>query len=300
EQNASAFRVVDALGLVPAPSALSFKNSFGHVAVIAGASLGAARLAARASLRAGAGLVTLVCSSDAGPDVPEPELMSRFVRVHGGAPAHADVDAALKGMRALAVGPGLGHALADVARAFLEAAARNNIPCVVDAEAIDELAKAPIQNLRAVITPHPGEAARALTIAGAVSSSALVQADRFAAVRALAAHFGEGIAVVLKGSCPLVVGDSAAGSAFARASGRVLVVEGGAVALAVAGSGDVLAGTIAGLLARGLDPANAAIAGTFAHQRAGKLLTASIGPRGALAHEIADAIPAALLATSAQ
>jgi NAD(P)H-hydrate epimerase len=253
--------LVDARGLVPAVDVGAHKNRYGHVAVVVGRSPGAARLAARASLRSGAGLASLVV--DGAFVAPEPELMTRPLDAR-----------ALDNIAALVVGPGLGHENAARAKELLARAAAAKIPVVVDAEGVDVLAAGSVPGLVAVATPHPGEAARALG-----TTSAQIQKDRPAAARALRARLG--VDVVLKGSCPLVALESG-----------LVVVEGGAPALAVAGSGDVLAGCIGGLLARGLPAAHALLAGVEAHQRAGQALSTKAA-RGALAGEIADALPAA-------
>ena len=262
-------RLQDARGLLPRVDVDAHKGRFGHVAVLAGVSTGAARLAGRAALRAGVGLVTIL--ADAVPIGIEAELMVRGLD-----------DSALTGVfaasGALVIGPGLGMARVDAARRLLEGAARARVPCVVDAEAIDALAPLRIAGLVAVITPHPGEAGRGLGV-----TSAQVQQDRIAAARALKQRFGPGIIIVLKGSTPVVIGDDDV----------VILVEGGAPALAVAGSGDVLAGVIGGLLARGMTPMHAALAGVQAHQRAGQALGA-VSLRGHLASDIADAIVGAL------
>lgn len=259
-----ALRLLDAQGLVPPVDARAHKGRFGHVGVIEGEPerAGAAHLAARAALRSGCGLCTLVVD-DAPGRPPAPELMVR---------AQASPAAIAAAFDALVVGPGLG-ARAARARALLEACATADTPVVVDAEALDALAGAPIPKLRAVCTPHPGEAARLLG-----KSSQAVQDDRLAAAAALVELLGA--VVVLKGACPVVACPGEA----------PVIVEGGAPALAVAGSGDVLAGCLGALLGRGLDARDAALVGSEAHQRAG----ARLGQRGALASEIADALAAVL------
>jgi NAD(P)H-hydrate epimerase len=119
-----------------------------------------------------------------------------------------------------------------------------------------------------VITPHPKEAARLLGIA-----TAEVEADRLAAARALAARFG-GV-VVLKGARTLVC------------EGRLAwLSSAGAEALGTAGSGDVLAGAIAGLCAQGLSSSNAAVLGVWLHGRAGSVLGERLGRRGVLSSEL--------------
>ena len=195
----------------------------------------------------------------------------------------SDADEATEGLSVVVVGPGLGPTkqAADKARRILRAAAARKIPAIVDAEATAILVEAhaheTLHGLAFVATPHAGEAARLLG-----TTSAAVQGDRLAAASAIArmlARFVNGV-VVLKGACPIVF----------STRGPVVVIESAAPALAVAGSGDVLAGIIAGLVARGLDPLHAALVGTDAHQRIGRTLPG----RGHLAREIADLVPHAL------
>jgi len=257
--------------LVEEPGITSHKGHFGHVGVVLGRheTAGAAHLAARAALRAGAGLVTLLTDepAQAGGGFPfgMPEVMRR--------PATPD---ALAGLSALVIGPGLGTD--DDARekglSLLRAAAELELPVVVDADALPLLREDGLARLLAVATPHPGEAARLLD-----TESSAIQQDRPGACERLLGVHDETV-WVLKGACPLV----------ALPDGRLVVHEGGAPPLAVAGSGDVLAGVIAAFLAAGYGLAPAAVAGVAAHQAAGALLE----ERGALASEIADAISAVL------
>lgn len=258
EEPPAALELVDARPLLPSASPAGHKGSFGHVGVVVGAPglHGAARLAGRAALRTGCGLVTLLGDDDT-VDVPEPELMSGPLS-----------DDALAHVNVLVVGPGTGGSLAR-AHDALDRAMAHGLPCVVDAEALD-LLTAGRRTLRGVATPHPGEAARLLG-----TTAADVQLDRIAAARALRRLLPVDVAVVLKGACPIVVlGD-----------GHLVIVPGGHPALAVAGSGDVLAGIIGSLLARGLAPEDAALCGAELHQRTGARLT-----RGALASDIADTV----------
>jgi hydroxyethylthiazole kinase-like uncharacterized protein yjeF len=244
------------------------KTRFGHVAVFEGApaTRGAARLAARSALRAGAGLVTLLADDD-GPS-PDADVMRREL-------AETIDAAALAGITALVVGPGLGAEARrhERARALLAAAAAAHVPVVVDAEALS-IVKDGVAGLIGVLTPHPGEAARWLDTTGAE-----VQADRVRALDALVPAAGDALTVVLKGASPIIGGDG----------GERWHVLGRCGALAVAGSGDVLAGAIAAQLATGAAPAEAARIGVLAHQRAGRLLAAR-APRGWLASELADAL----------
>lgn len=244
------------------------KGRRGHVAVLGGSpdTPGAAVLAGTAAMRAGAGLCTLV-----GPPAPShrPELM----RASLSSPV-------VPGASVLVVGPGLTD---PPAAPFLETLyADDPRPAVWDASALDSV---PVDSASAgprVITPHPGEAARMLGRIDADRgwSAAMVQRQRLRAAQTLAE--ATGAVVVLKGAGTLVVGPA----------GVAVALEGTA-ALATAGSGDVLAGCIAGLLAQGLDAGAAAGAGVSVHGRSGTLA----GPMP-LALEIADALPVALQALS--
>jgi NAD(P)H-hydrate epimerase len=127
-----------------------------------------------------------------------------------------------------------------------------------------------------VLTPHPGEAGRLLGV-----STRQVQQDRLGSARELARR--SRAVVLLKGAASLV----------ATADGAVRVNPTGTPLLATAGSGDVLAGAIAALLARGLGPADAASAAAFLHGAAAEALSARLGDAGLLASELADALPAA-------
>jgi NAD(P)H-hydrate epimerase len=261
-----------ALEQVVTPAARTVhKGSFGHVAILEGSpeTAGAARLAARAALRAGAGLVTLLVDDparDAGLGLTE--VMRRRFDAD-------DPSEALEGIDAIVVGPGLGRSEDALARgrAALLAAAGEDVAAVVDADALTLLTEPALVGLRCVATPHPGEAGTLLA-----SSSGEVQSDRIGACERLLEKHATAV-WVLKGACPLT----------ALPDGRVVVHEGGTPALAVAGSGDVLTGAIAAFLARGWAPAPAAVAGVAAHQATGVGL-----PRGTLAGELADGLREAL------
>ena len=192
-------------------------------------------------------------------DPLHPEIM-RFVW---------DADAALPGAApVLVVGCGLGQD--ETAQQWLEHALASQAPLVIDADALGLLTEAP-EAPCSILTPHPLEAARLLGM-----SVADVQADRPACARALAARF-EAVAV-LKG----------AGTVVAAPDGRLAINTSGHPVLATAGTGDVLAGTIAallaGLLRAGCPPDEAAwqaaCAGVWLHGRAGESLARRLGPRG--------------------
>lgn len=264
----------DVRGWLPRPAPLDHKGTRGHALVIGGAPgmRGAGRLAAIAALRAGAGLSTL--AAHAGDDLTAPDsVMTRAI--------DGSITSLLAGKAAVVIGCGLGQD--DVARGWLAEVLAAGVPAVVDADGLNLLAADPAVLARAagpiVITPHPGEAARLLGI-----STAAVEADRLAAARALAAKTRA--VVVLKGA-RTVVCDGTLGDDFCAINPT------GSPALATGGSGDVLAGTIGGLLAQGLSALDAARAGVYVHGLAGERLAKLLG-RGTVSSDLAPAIAAVL------
>ncbi len=271
----------DLIGSLRPPQLLDHKNRRGHVLVVAGSpgKRGAARLTSWAALRAGAGLVTL--ASDGGEIAAPDPVMTAALDAE--APDAGDRLAALaEGKAAVAIGPGMAPGAGG--RALVRAAlARLEVPMVLDADALNHLAgeAALIASARApvVITPHPGEAARLLR-----TDAAEVEADRVAAARALA-ELTRAV-VVLKGAGTLVC-DGAAGDGF------VTINPTGGPALATAGSGDVLTGVVAALVAQGLEAGEAARAAVYLHGLAGDLAAARIGPVGVTASDVLESVPAA-------
>lgn len=244
------------------------KGEHGHVLVIGGAAgmSGAPRLAGEAALRSGAGLVTLATHPVHAHwiNLARPELMTRAV---GSA---ADLRTAMDRATVLAIGPGLGQ---DAwARELLKAGLETSRPLVLDADALNLLAGTPVPGGIRVMTPHPGEAARLLAC-----STADIQADRIEAARELARRHA--VTAVLKGC----------GTIIAEADGRWAVCALGNPGMATAGSGDVLTGVIAGLLAQGLPAWDAACLGVTAHAAAGDL-AAQRGERGLIAGDIIEAL----------
>jgi NAD(P)H-hydrate epimerase len=274
---------------IPARRRDAHKGQGGHVFVVGGGSgmPGAARLAGEAALRVGAGRVTVACAADSAPAIAggRPEVMVRGLPSEP-ATAAQQLRAALDGADVLVVGPGLGR---DAwAMALLQAALDAAKPTVVDADALHLLgpvrsaAQGVSQGSSRIYTPHPGEAARLLGL-----TAAAVQADRPAALSALVA--GLGGVVVLKG----------AGTLLATRGAVPVVCDRGHPVLAAPGTGDVLAGAIAGLLAQSDDRSGtgfeAACAAVWLHACAGERAAAA-APRGVLAGEIAGHLPAALAA----
>jgi NAD(P)H-hydrate epimerase len=267
---------------LPLRAADTHKGKSGHVLVIAGAPgrSGAALLSGLGALRAGAGLVTLCPRNGARGllDAKVIELMTDELPADPGA-ALAHVKKLMERMQAAVIGPGLGtdDAGATIARRLALELAQ---PAVLDADAITAFAGKASELRKAggprVITPHPAEAARLLG-----SNTEAVQAQRYAAAARLAADSGS--VAVLKGARTVI----------AAPDGRARVCSLDVPALAVGGTGDVLSGTIGGLLPQ-LDPFDAATCGVYLHARAGEL--AAITDRGLFAREVADALPRALAA----
>ncbi len=258
----------DIEALVPRREADTHKGQCGRVLVGGGdrGMPGSVILAARAALRAGAGLVTVATSphhADAlGPGVPE-AMWSRFE-------SPGDLDALLASVDVLAIGPGLGQA--DWGQALFSHLIGQPRSVVLDADGLNLLAANPIRRDDWVITPHPGEAARLLGI-----EVERVQEDRFRTARDLAERFGA--VCVLKGSGTLV----------ADPDGRVDVCPVGSAAMASAGMGDALTGIVAALMGQGLSPRDAALAGVLIHGLAGE--RAARRRRQILASDLVESVP---------
>lgn len=240
------------------------KGDYGHVLVVGGdqGMSGAVRMAAEAAARVGAGLVSVATRSAhaAWINLDRPELM-----IHGVEDAVA-LRPLLDRATVIAIGPGLGRS--EWARSMLTGAVESGKPMVVDADALNLLAMAPHECDRWILTPHPGEAGRLLGV-----STAEVQEDRFAAVRALQARYGG--CAVLKG----------AGSLISSGTGPLGICTDGNPGMASGGMGDVLTGIVAGLRAQGLPAERAARVGVAIHARAADL-AALTGERGLLASDL--------------
>lgn len=258
-------------------SRFAHKGSAGRVLVVGGSdgTSGAGWLSCLGAHRAGAGLVTLATRA-AHSSPPLLETMTlRLAQDELG--AVQTVTEAASRVDCIVVGPGLGRD--RWARAVVDALVSSGRPLVIDADGLSHVAeRAQVMNAPTVLTPHPLEAARMLGLRAASE----VNADRFAAARTIARRFDA--VALLKG----------AGTIVAHPDGRAWVLPFAEPSLAIAGSGDVLAGVIAARLASRAESSDwheAAIEGAFAHGAAGRSLARSReSSRGALAHEIADAI----------
>ncbi|MGH8458750.1 MAG: NAD(P)H-hydrate dehydratase, partial [Nevskiales bacterium] len=247
------------------------KGSHGHVVLIGGDAgmAGAIRLAGEACLRGGAGLVSIATRAAHAALITQarPELMCQGIE------QLSDLDPLLARASVIAIGPGLGQS--DWGHVIWDKIKSSSLPMVADADALNLLAQKPFHRDDWVLTPHPGEAARLLGC-----GSAKIQADRPAAVAALAERYG-GV-VVLKGAGTLV-----------QVAGEGLhVCDAGNPGMATGGMGDLLCGVIAALRAQGLDAATAARTGVHIHARAGDTAAAQAGERGLLPSDLLSHIRA--------
>lgn len=278
------------------------KGTFGKAMIIAGSAnyTGAPYLAATAALRVGAGLVTLGVSEMLHPILAGklteatywllPHQMGALVP-----DAAQALGRKLKDYDALLVGPGIGRdkktaefverllglRASEKAKhlGFLEPVrtgedGRSSLPpLVIDADGLNALADIPrwAEHVRTptVVTPHPGEMARLVG-----GSTAEVQADRIGAARRAAEEWG--VVVVLKGAFTVI--SSPQGITYINPFANP--------ALATAGTGDVLAGAIAGLLAQGLSALKAAVVGAYLHGLAGQMVSGELGAAGAVAGDL--------------
>jgi NAD(P)H-hydrate epimerase len=275
------------LDLLPRRGAQSTKFSSGQVTIAGGSRglTGAVRMSSTAAIRAGAGYATVAVPADLEPvfEAAEVEVMSRGIPGPEGRLGTAGVDALLGAYERAAAGvfgPGLGRdedSLA-LARAIVP---RIEAPLVVDADGLNAFAGSlsylAAREAPTILTPHAGELGRLLK-----RESAEIDAHRLAAAREAASR--SGAVVVLKGDDTIVTdGERIAVNALA------------APALATAGSGDVLSGMTAALLARGLEPFAAACAAVIAHARAGQEAARRVGlVESVIATDVIAAIPAGL------
>lgn len=262
----------------PVPRAESHKYARGHAVVVSGglSSTGAGRLAARAALRAGAGLVTIASPREALV-VNAAASLSVMVRPVDGA---AELAALLADRRRNAAVLGPGGGVEQGIRELVLAALESDAAVVLDADALSSFAETPdalfaaIKNRRqgsVVLTPHDGEFDRLFNL---LKGKHKVY-SKLEKVRA-AARISSAV-VLLKGADTVV----------AAPDGRATIADNAPPYLATAGAGDVLAGMIAGLLAQGMGPFEAASAAVWLHGEA----AAEFGP-GLIAEDLTGALPA--------
>jgi NAD(P)H-hydrate epimerase len=265
------------------------KGDFGHVLVIAGSrgKTGAAAMAGMAALRAGAGLVTVASSEAAIPTIaahcaelmtePLPETETRSISLSGFDYTRLAKIAETKDV--IAVGPGLGRS-PETVETVRRVVAELPHPMVVDADGLNALAGTQFSGAGRVriLTPHPGEMGRLIG-----QSAAQVEADRVGVARSFAVE--RQVTLVLKGCRTLI----------AFPDGRVWINPTGTPALATGGSGDILTGMIAGLLAQFPRQGDLAVAvAVYLHGLAGQLGAAELGEQCLIATDLLRFLPAAM------
>lgn len=261
------------------------KGTFGRVLILAGSVgyTGAAYLAAQSCARAGAGLVTLGIPEGLNHimEVKLTEVMTLpLPQTEDGTYGAKSVSPALnflKNCNAVAIGPGISNTK-SVSIFVKELIKKINLPCVVDADACNVLAKetsvlhktsAPL-----ILTPHPGELSRLINIP--VKD---IQENRIEIAKYSAKELN--CILVLKGA-RTVVADKF-GNAFINPTGNPCMASGGV--------GDVLTGVITALLAQGLSPLDAALCGVYIHGKAGDIVCEKMGEIGVIATDILEHLP---------
>ncbi|MGE4349447.1 MAG: NAD(P)H-hydrate dehydratase [Candidatus Berkiella sp.] len=251
---------------LPLKKLTQHKGQNGHVLVIGGGEIhysGAACLCAEAAYRSGAGLVSVVVAPEALPLMARaaPELMiyplAKF----------SELEALIEKADVIVIGPGLGQNKWSK-RVFSIVKTVPHKPLIVDADALNLLACDPMHNPHWILTPHPGEASRLLN-----HTIAEVQSDRLRTIEAL--HQKLGGVIVLKG----------AGTLIQSADSQPFLYSEALPVLATAGTGDVLAGVIAGLCAQGLSLLDASQCGVAVHGQAAKQEQV-LGDRGMMASDL--------------
>jgi ADP-dependent NAD(P)H-hydrate dehydratase / NAD(P)H-hydrate epimerase len=266
----------------------SNKGMYGHVLVIAGArgKTGAAAMTGMAALRAGAGLATVASAESAiaqiasyAPEImtePLPETDTGSISMR--ALDHSEIASIAERKNVVAMGPGMGGhpETVHLIRRLIEDLQQ---PMVVDADALNALGHKDLHGYAPrILTPHPGEMAR---LSG--GTVAEVQANRLGVARSFAQE--RGVFLVLKGNRTLI----------AAPDGRVWINPTGSPAMSTGGTGDVLTGLIAGLLAQFPEQLEAALlAAVYLHGRAGELGAAKLGEKCLIATDLFTFLPEAM------
>lgn len=266
----------DIAALLPPRPRFSHKGTYGHLLIIAGSRgmAGAAAICARAALHSGAGLVSIACTEEIVPILQtlSPEAMCIPLAQNASGALSADclpaLQYALTGKSCIAVGPGLSrNAAPQIVRAVLE----SGVPAVIDADALNIIAAhpdlKPLLRAHHLITPHPGEAARLITPSGSEIADA-------------STLHGMGCQVIYKGAASIVCTDD---GAHLSPTGSPCMAKGG--------SGDMLTGIAAALMAQGMTAAHAAVAVSHIHGRAGEIAEAVYGMYYPAAMDIIACLP---------
>jgi NAD(P)H-hydrate epimerase len=275
--------------VLPERSPQANKGSFGKVMVLAGspAYVGAAYLACSGAMRVGAGLVTLATGARLHSILAAKLTETTYLLLPEARPGLITKDAArvifrqLEDYNVLLIGCGLGQteSAMGLIRTMLLGRARPKMPpMILDADALNTLAVTPgwwhMFTEDAILTPHPGEMARlaAMTVDE-------VQLDRTGVAKKMAAEWHK--TIVLKGAHTVV----------AAPDGRTQISQVANAGLASAGTGDVLSGIIAGLMAQGLTLFDAAASGVYIHGMAGEVVKDNLGDAGMVASDLLPELP---------
>jgi ADP-dependent NAD(P)H-hydrate dehydratase / NAD(P)H-hydrate epimerase len=240
------------------------KGHFGHVLVVGGelGFSGAAKLAGEAALFVGAGLVSIATRSENALvlNSTRPELMCHSVD------NERQLHKLIENANVVVLGPGLGQT--EWAKAIFETVIKTEKLAVIDADALNLLARSPRKKDNWILTPHPGEAARLL-----VCATEDIMRDRFSSAQAIQAKYG-GI-TILKGAGTLIVSEN-----------DISVSTTGNPGMSSGGMGDVLSGVIGGLIAQGFSMNLAAQQGVWGHGLAADWAASDLGERGLMASDL--------------
>jgi len=281
--------------LVPVREADSHKGDYGRLLILAGSAgkSGAAAMVGLAALRSGAGLVTAATSAAAQPILAGHvmEMMTEAMpQTSSGALSMAAapmIRELMPSADVLAVGPGLTSS-EETSALVREIVGGTGLPVVLDADGLNAYAGR-AGEIRGdtrvlVLTPHPGEMGRLISIPGGPPvGAAQVQSDRIGTARRFAVEHA--CYLVLKGHRTLV----------AEPGGQVWVNPTGNPGMATGGSGDVLTGVLSGLLCQGLSPLESCLLGVYMHGLAGDLASADYGENSLMARDLIDYLPEAFL-----
>jgi hydroxyethylthiazole kinase-like uncharacterized protein yjeF len=280
----------DVVSMIGPRSPTANKGNFGHVVVLGGSSgkAGAPAMAGMAALRIGAGLSTVVTPKGVAHTVAgfHPELMTEPLEqteggtISGKVSTRRRIDALIQGKTALAVGPGISRN-PETAKLVRWLVSKCEIPMVLDADGLNAFeghaAELSGKGRSLVITPHPGEMARLVG-----SSVAAVQRDRLNVARTFAREHG--VIVVLKGHRTVI----------AQPDGLMWVNTTGNPGMATGGTGDILTGMVAGLIAQNPDRImEAVIAAIHLHGLAGDVACVTMGEQSLVATDLLTALPEA-------
>ncbi len=253
---------------LPVRHRCAHKGHNGHVLLVGGniGYAGAIRLAAEAALRSGAGLVSVATRAVHSHviNLGRPEIMCHSVE------NQKQLQGLLNKVNVIVIGPGLGQSL--WALEMFSSVLAADKQCIIDADALNLLAKNPAKSNDWILTPHPGEAARLLSC-----STSEIAFDRFKAIDSLQKQYG-GICL-LKGAGTLVKGDNG-----------ISISTTGNPGMASGGMGDVLAGMIGGLVAQGIKSELAVQQAIYKHGKAADMVAEQEGERGLLASDLLPVI----------